>query len=86
VAAGPKSAFAHQESIDQAAAQEHRDGLHIDRSVSLEGSRLTSNFLIGDRWSTMRYVGQGNSAGGLFRELRQKLVPLRGLSSPRHRW
>lgn len=70
---------ASRQSIDQAEAQEHRDGIHIDRSVSLEGSRLTSNFLIGHRWSTMRYVGQGNSAREAFSgELRQKLVPLRG--------
>ncbi|MDR6709302.1 dipeptidyl aminopeptidase/acylaminoacyl peptidase [Novosphingobium sp. 1748] len=70
---------ASRQDIAQALAKEHREGIHVDRSVSLEGSRLTSNFLVGNRWSTMRYVGKGNSAREAFSgELRQKSVPLPG--------
>ncbi|WDF74226.1 prolyl oligopeptidase family serine peptidase [Novosphingobium sp. KACC 22771] len=72
---------AARRDIDQAMEQEHREGLHADRSLSLEGSRLTGNFLIGNRWSTIRYAGKGNSAREAFSgELRQKLVPLPGAS------
>ena len=72
---------ASRQDIDQAAEKEHRAGIHIDRTVSLEGSRLTSNFQIGSRWSTMRYAGKGNLAREAFSgDLRQKLVPISGTS------
>jgi dipeptidyl aminopeptidase/acylaminoacyl peptidase len=71
------STRATRRDIDNAQAAERKKGIRVDRSVSLEGSRLTQNFAIGNRWSTVRYVDKGNLAREAFSgPLREKTIAL----------
>lgn len=70
---------ASRTDMEQAQERERRAGIHVDRTVSLEGSRLTENFRIGGRLSTIRYADKGDVAREAFSgELRKKLLSLPG--------
>lgn len=63
-------------AIDAAQLQEAREGIHFDRAVSAEGSRLTRNFQIGTRWTTWRYLDDGQLGEGAAGPKRETTRPI----------
>ena len=62
--------------IDASQRREERVGIHFDRSVSAEGLRLTHNFRIGNRWSTIRYTALGTAGEAFAGPSHMEILPL----------
>lgn len=67
--------------IDAAVTSEEHQGLHFDRAVSAEGSRLTRNLAIGSRRSTMRYMSVGTAEELNAGPVRRKTVDIGSIGS-----
>lgn len=63
-------------AIDAAVEAEEHHGVHFDRGVSAEGSRITRNMAVGARRPTMRYVSSGAAEELNSGPVREKSVSL----------
>jgi hypothetical protein len=65
-----------REQITRDQREEEIKGIRIDQSVSTEGLRLSRNYQIGDRWTTIRWVKPGFAGEAFAGPERERRAPL----------
>ena len=68
--------------IDAAQASEEREGVHLDRTVNTDGLRLTRNFRIGSRETTIRKMDASLAIEAFSGPLRTKTLVFRAPAPP----
>jgi len=65
-----------RDRIAAAQDEEIRTGVHFDRTIATEGLPLTRNYLVGDRWTTLRREDDRSHGQAFAGDLRRKTMRL----------